>query len=94
MAPKEAQTDQYVELRTLLDSLEIGALRYYLNAPSHAEQQANLKYLKTQLKPIIDHIWGKPKKQARTSKSADEADPCPDGYFNCNGCCVPYACIN
>jgi hypothetical protein len=19
---------------------------------------------------------------------------CPDGYFNCDGCCVPYACMS
>ena len=75
---------QYIELRTILDSLEIGALRFYLNATDPTQQEKNFQYLKTQTKPILDHIWAK--------KSPREAD-CPEGYHDCSGCCVPYNCI-
>ena len=73
---------QYAELRTILDSLEIGALRYYLNAPDPGQQEANFQYLKKQTRPILDHIWKGPK----------DVD-CPEGYHDCGGCCVPYDCM-
>jgi hypothetical protein len=74
---------QYTLLRTILDSLETGALRYYMSATSEAERDANFKYLRDKLTPIIDHLWQKQK-----------ADPCPDGYYNCDGYCVSYPCTN
>ena len=73
---------QYALLRTILDSLETGALRYYLGGTSDIERQANFKYLKDKLTPIINHIWEKQKE-----------DPCPDGYHDCNGYCVSYPCV-
>ena len=85
MDPNEFTTDlhQYVQLRTMLDSLDIGALRYFLNATCEAEQQENYKYLRNALSPIIQKIWATPK----------ESD-CPPGYVECDGCCVPYNCVN
>ncbi|HEY3105136.1 MAG TPA: hypothetical protein VGJ69_16260 [Pyrinomonadaceae bacterium] len=74
---------QYALLRTILDSLETGALRFYMGAGSQAERDANFKYLKDKLTPIIDHIWAKP----------TEID-CPDGYHDCDGYCVSYPCTN
>lgn len=87
MPTKEVETnlEQYAELRTILDSVEIGALRFYLNATSQAEQQANFKYLKTALMKISDRVWERKK---------GIAIDCPDGYIECNGCCVPYKCVN
>jgi hypothetical protein len=84
MAPETPATDlqQYAMLRTILDSLETGALRYYLGAKSQPEMEANYKFLKTQLTPIIEKIWAKPKE-----------DTCPDGYHNCDGYCVSYPCV-
>ena len=75
---------QYAELRTILDSLEIGALRYYLNAPDPGQQEANFQYLKTQTKPILDHVWGRNK---------PNIGECPEGYHDCGGYCVPYDCM-
>jgi len=75
---------QYAQLRTILDSLEIGALRYYLNAANPGEQEANFEYLKNATKPILDHIW---------AKKDPREDECPEGYHDCGGCCVPYNCI-
>jgi bacterioferritin (cytochrome b1) len=84
MASKDLDTNlqQYVELRTLLDSLESGALRYYLNAANQTEQEEHYHYLTTKLGAINNHIW---------TKKAGIA--CPDGYVECNGCCVPYNCV-
>jgi hypothetical protein len=83
MDPEEPATNlqQYALLRTILDSLETGALRYYMSAATEAEREADFNYLKNKLTPIIDHIWAK-----------SEADPCPDGYYNCDGYCVSYPC--
>lgn len=74
---------QYAMLRTILDSLETGALRYYMDAGTQAERDKRFNYLKTNLTPIIEHIWAKPK----------ETD-CPDGYHDCDGYCVSYPCTN
>ncbi len=84
MDPLGPATDlqQYALLRTILDSLETGALRYYQGAASDEEKKKHFKYLKDKLTPIIDHIWAKPK----------ETDTCPDGYHNCDGYCVSYPC--
>ena len=75
--------DQYVQLRTMLDSVVVGALRSYLNALTYEEQQANYAYLYKHLNGIIAKVWVK----------QQETD-CPDGYVLCNGCCVPYNCVN
>ena len=76
----------YTTLRTLLDSLEVGALRYFLSG-SGLSQPQKLKYLKDQLMPIIDDLWH----QQSADKRGIEAE-CPPGYYDCEGCCVPYKC--
>src|SRR5258708_3080910 len=77
---------QYVHLRTMLDSVVAGALRYYLDPLEGKKQEENFEFLKSHLMPISDRVWHREKK-------AEITDPCPDGYFNCNGCCVPYECV-
>jgi len=88
MDSKDLHTDlhQYMELRTMLDSVDMGALRFYLGAADHACQQENFKYLKAELMKISDHVWGLPKVKP-------DVDPCPEGYHLCDGCCVPYPCV-
>jgi hypothetical protein len=76
----------YVNLRTMLDSLEVGALRYYLSG-SDLSQPKKFDYLLSKLKPLIDELWDRP---ARIKPPL--ADPCPPGYYNCDGMCVPYEC--
>lgn len=66
----------------MLDSLETGALRFYLSADTEAERNKRFKYIKTKLTPIIDYLWEK-----------DREDTCPAGYHNCDGYCVSYPCI-
>jgi hypothetical protein len=76
---------QYVELRTILDSLEMGALRFYLDKTTPEEKSKRFAELKCELKPIISRLFS-------GVDTLSEGD-CPDGYFNCDGCCVPYACF-
>jgi len=83
----ETEVGQYVQLRTMLDSLQIGALRYYLNATGQEEQQKHFEYLTNQMEPIIEQIW----KSSATAKESQGS--CPDGYVDCYGCCVPYNCF-
>jgi len=79
---KKVNLNQYAQLRTILDSLQIGALRYYLDPDDPGDQEEHFDYLYKELMPIIQHIWAK-------TKDVE----CPEGYFDCNGCCVPYQCI-
>lgn len=82
----KTEVGQYVQLRTMLDSLQIGALRYYLNATGE-ERQCNFEYLTNQMEPIIEQTW----KSMATAKESQGS--CPDGYVDCYGCCVPYNCL-
>jgi hypothetical protein len=83
MAAEQFETNlrQYANLRVMLDSVERGAVRHYLSAPSQAEQDASFDYLKTSLKPIHDHVWGK----------TAETD-CTPPLIDCDGYCIDYAC--
>ena len=76
---------QYVALRTMLDSLEIVALRYYLDNTSPEEKRKRFEELSFELKPILKRLWG--------AEKITLAGECPDGYHNCDGVCVPYACL-
>jgi len=84
LTPIKASVDlsQYALLRTILDSLETGALRYYLSASSDHKRNENFEYLRDALTPIINQIWEKKL----------PADTCPDGYYSCDGYCVSYPC--
>jgi len=75
---------QYARLRTILDSMEIGALRYYLYAESVAERTQRFEKLNSALVPIIREVW-------RLTEGI--APECPDGYIDCGGVCVPYQCV-
>lgn len=83
---KKSQTDKgkddYIRLRTMLDSLEIGALRYFLAADDSHEGERRLKELEKDLMPLINKLW----------KGTTATIDCPDGYTNCGNCCVPYNC--
>lgn len=80
MEDKDNPVNQYVRLRTILDSLEDGCLRYYLSHQGSRTGTERFNTLRESLMPIIELVWG-----------ADEII-CPPGYFNCDGVCVPYEC--
>ncbi len=71
--------DTYVRLRTLLDSLELGAIKYFLDETEG--RGTRFDQLNGKLKPIVDWLWKK-----------DFTIECPAGYMDCHGVCVPYPC--
>ncbi len=79
-------SNDYSNLRSLLDSLEVGALRFYLSGPAKAQPQ-RLKYLRGKLMPIVKELW-----PPRRGKELELDGPCPLGFYDCNGVCQPYPC--
>jgi len=77
----ESTCPQYVDLRTMLDSVEIGSVRYYLNGKNPAEKDKRFEAVKPLLMQVVELVWADTKKVG-----------CPPGYSNCDGCCVPYDC--
>lgn len=73
----------YARLRTVLDGLEINALRYCLSAPGDDERAQRAAEIEKEVMPLVKRF------QAKTPGE----EGCPDGYFDCNGVCVPYACV-
>lgn len=73
----------YVVLRTYLDSLELGALRYVLSAPTLDAKHQRALEVEDLIKPIIEFVWAR----------REEMD-CPEGFIDCHGVCVSYPCIN
>ncbi len=71
----------YIRLRTILDALEISALRYCLIDANAAETIKRAKELEALLMPIVTRL------QNNIQRG------CPDGYFDCGGCCVCHPCI-
>jgi hypothetical protein len=74
--------EAYVKVRTLIDSLECGALRYLLR--EQIGRGGRKDQLEQKLMPIIEWVW---------KQGGGEID-CPDGYVDCQGVCVPYPCPN
>ena len=95
---KVTDPSQYITLRTLLDSAQIGALVYYLDAANGADKNKNFDELRQALMPLIHLVWPSlPKARSRKARAYDPGPndpPCPPGYNECDGCCVPYLCPN
>jgi hypothetical protein len=81
--------DAYVRLRTMLDSLEIGSIRYYLMAGDAPGKARRYGALDEKLMPIVKWLWGEESGGGMAPRPDVE---CPAGYIDCNGCCVPYPC--
>ena len=98
--PEKDFASKYIRLRTIIDAIEIGSLRYVLTATSPEERIKREEKLIAKLQPIAERIshWieSGQSKAAASAKSigaaADADDPCPDGYSLCHGICVPYPC--
>ena len=83
---REEYASAYIRLRTVMDSLEMIALRYTLEKPGQAERTRRADEVVTMLKPIVHALTD------RIYTSALPPGECPDGYYNCNDCCIPYPC--
>ena len=92
---------KYIRLRTIIDAIEIGSLRYVLTATSPEERIKREEKLIAKLQPLakrISHWIEADESTAKTSaRSASDVargadDPCPDGYYLCHGMCLPYPC--
>ena len=86
----------YVRLRTLLDSLECGAINYFLK---HSEGRGGrFDELNNMLMPLIHWVWHQDTKEPPYPEGGDKAMAgeetfgCPEGYVDCQGVCVPYPC--
>ena len=88
----------YVQLRTVLDGLELSAIRHYVAGRTDAERRNRSDYIAELLRPIAKQlIQGSAapvkKLMAVTGGSGDViGGPCPDGMNECNGVCVAYQC--
>jgi hypothetical protein len=71
----------YVRLRTVLDALEIAALRSYLAGKTDTERNQAAEKIVPMITDVINRL-----------KSKGLIETCPPGLNNCGGCCVPYEC--
>ncbi len=81
---KDASNDfliSYARLRTVLDSLEITALRYCLKDTNLVKRIERAKEIEAVLMPAIKKL------------SKEAPSRCPDGFVDCDGCCQPYPCV-
>ena len=78
----------YARLRTVLDALEIFALRHCLDGTTTDERIQLADAIEADLTPYIRKYGGTPQKG-----SAGSEGECGEGYFNCGGICVPYQCV-
>ena len=85
----------YIQFRTVLDGLELTAMRYFLKDKDEAQRIARAQELKEKLMPIIIEYQNKMSSASQNKMNVDSASiqiECPDGSYNCNGCCVAYPC--
>ena len=88
----------YVELRTVLDGLELGAIRHYLAGKTAAERRNRSDYVIELLRPIAKQlIQGSAAPAAKlmafnTGGGDVIGGGCPEGLHDCNGVCVAYQC--
>ena len=74
----------FMRLRTVLDALQINAVRYCLNEPSAATRKKRAAEIEAWIMPVIKEINNRLKEVG--------GGDCGDGYSNCGGVCVPYRC--
>ena len=85
----------YIQFRTVLDGLELTAMRYFLKDKDEAQRIARAEEFKNLLMPIITKYQNKMSLESQNKMNVDSASiqiECPEGYYNCSGCCVAYPC--
>lgn len=86
VVPKDAFLKPYIRLRTVIDALEATALRYCLADKKASERIRRAEELEGMIHPVVRKI------AELSGISSEMAGGCGDGYNNCGGVCVPYAC--
>ena len=76
----------YIRLRTVLDGLEISALRYCLKNTDTKDRIYRADEIVTMLMPMVRKL------QFELAAGNSDPETCEDGFYKCNGCCVPYPC--
>jgi hypothetical protein len=69
----------YVRLRTLLDSLQANMIRYCVEETSPDVRINRINGVEEDLMQLIGKVGGE--------------GPCAQGYYLCDGVCVPYQCV-
>ena len=78
---------EYIRLRTILDGVEICALRYCLEGARSSDRIYRIKEMDRVLMPVIEQL-----KKLMDKLAVPGGERCPDGFYECDGCCVPYPC--
>lgn len=73
----------YIRLRTVLDGLQLCALRYCLEEKNLQKRLKRIAEIEALLLPII---------QGMQDRFIAHGPGCGEGYFDCGGVCVPYQC--
>lgn len=82
----------YIRLRTVLDALEANALHYILKDKSVEVRIKRAKEIEAFIMPILQLIGGVPDTAGHGGSANLVSGGCPEGFNDCGGCCVPYAC--
>ncbi len=87
--PQEGKSNDfpqtYIKFRSVLDALEISAMRYFLKDKDDAGRIKRAEELEEKLAPII-------KEYQNQMMREDNPGECPEGCFDCGGYCLPYPC--
>lgn len=74
----------YMRFRTVLDGFELTAMRYLLKDKDEAKRIERAEELEKIMMPII--------RQYQSQTLEGNPGECPDGFFDCGGCCLAYPC--
>jgi hypothetical protein len=100
MTGDPAFNKDYIDLRCVLDALQVWALHYCLEDKHYNIRKQRKDAVVAALTPLIYQWGGKPAETA-VSTPDDQAPSeglnvpsgaCGPGYYNCGGVCVPYEC--
>ena len=83
---RKKPADDYLRLRTVLDSVEIMSLIYYTQDDNQRNRHARYEDLEALLMPVIREL-------RKRGPHLGGEDSCPPGLRDCGGCCVPYRCM-
>ena len=88
-ASEEGKSDNfpqtYIRFRSVLDALEMTAMRYFLEDKDKAGRIERAEEFERKLMPIIKEYQKKIMREGNPGE-------CPEGCFDCGGCCLAYPC--